>query len=219
MADLNRGTSRRGLLAGAAAGAVVVAAEGVRAAPARAADGDGVILGRENEAVDTTVINARETALKGRSSTDDGALVGENDAPDGYGVRATSPYIGLDAVGNAYGVYATSDHGRGVFGQTYDGIALSAQTAVPQGTALQVDGTAKFSRSGIAIVPAGQREVRVTGVLLSAASIVLATVQQYRSGSGASLQAAIPDAGTSSVRLRLSDRALEDTKIGWFIVS
>ena len=219
MPDLNRETSRRALIAGAAAGAAVVATGAVRAAPAQAADGDPLILGRDNEAINTTVINGKETALKGISSTDDGALVGENRAEDGYGVRATSPYIGVNAVGNTYGVYAVSDYGRGIYGLTYDGIALSAQTAVPQGTALQVDGTAKFSRSGIAIVPSGQKEIHVTDVLLTGASIVLATMQQYRSGSGVSVRAAIPDPATSSFRLRLTDRAPEDTKVGWFIVN
>jgi hypothetical protein len=219
MADVNRETSRRALIAGAAAGAAVVASEAIRAAPAQAADGDEVLLGRDNEAVNTTVITAKEAALKGRSNTDDGALVGENESPEGYGVRASSPYIGVSAVGGEQGVHGVSDYGTGVYAETYDGIALSARTAVPQGTALQVEGTAKFSRSGIAIVKAGRKEVTVTGVLLTSSSIVLATMQQYRSGSGISLRAAIPDPTSGSLRIRLTAAATEDTKVGWFVVN
>jgi hypothetical protein len=218
MRDFNRRTSRRSLLAGTAAGAVAAGA-GLGTASARAADGDAVILGRQNEAVDTTRVEAKETALFGKSNTDDGALVGENEAPDGYGVRATSPYIGVNAVGGEFGVYAVSDYGRAVDGLTYDGTALSARTAVPQGTALDVQGTAKFSRSGLAVIRAGQKEVTVRGVLLTPASIVLATLQQYRSGSGIALRAAIPNPATSSVRIRLTGNAPEDTKVGWFIVN
>jgi len=217
MPDLNSKTSRRNLLAGTAG--AVIGGVGVRAAPARAADGDAVILGGENDAVNTTRVEAKETALFGKSNTDDGALVGENEAPDGYGVRATSPYIGVNAVGGEFGVYAVSDYGRAVDGLTYDGTALSARTAVPQGTALDVQGTAKFSRSGIALIRAGQKEVTVRGVLLTSTSIVLATLQQYRSGSGIQLRAAIPNPATSSVRIRLTANAPEDSKVGWFIVN
>jgi hypothetical protein len=217
MPDLNSKTSRRNLLAGTAG--AVIGGVGVRAAPARAADGDAVILGGENDAVNTTRVEAKETALFGKSNTDDGALVGENEAPDGYGVRATSPYIGVNAVGGEFGVYAVSDYGRAVDGLTYDGTALSARTAVPQGTALDVQGTAKFSRSGIALIRAGQKEVTVRGVLLTSTSIVLATLQQYRSGSGIQLRAAIPNPPTSSVRIRLTANAPEDSKVGWFIVN
>lgn len=219
MANRNRRTSRRSLLRGVAAGAAVVAAEGVHAASANAADGDAVILGRRNESVNTTTIDAKEPALLARSNTDDGALIGENQAQDGYGVRATSPYIGVNAVGGEIGTYAVSDYGTGVYGLTYDGVAVAARTAVPQGTALQVDGTAKFSRSGIAVVPAGRKEVVVTRVLLTDTSIVLATMQQYRTGSGVSLRAAIPDPTTNSFRLRLTDVASDDVPVGWFVVN
>jgi hypothetical protein len=125
----------------------------------------------------------------------------------------------VNAVGGECGVYAVSDYGRAVDGLTYDGTALSARTAVPQGTALDVQGTARFSRSGIAVIRAGQKEVTVRGVLLTPASIVLATLQQYRSGSGIALRAAIPNPATSSVRIRLTGNAPEDTKVGWFIVN
>lgn len=219
MADKNRRRSRRALLGGAAAGAAVIAAEGLHATSASAADGDPIILGAPNEAVNTTRIDSKEAALYARSNTDDGALIGENQAQDGYGVRATSPYIGVNAVGGKFGTYAVSDYGTGVYGLTYDGVALAARTAVPQGTALQVDGTAKFSRSGVAIVPVGRKEATVTGVLLTAASIVLATVQQYRPGSGVSLRAAIPDAAGNRFRLLLTEAAREDTRVGWFVVN
>src|SRR5262245_48825728 len=75
------------------------------------ADGDPVLLGRENAAINTTRIVANETALFGVSSTDDGALVGESRSSEGYGVRGTSPYIGVNAIGGRVGVYAVSDSG------------------------------------------------------------------------------------------------------------
>src|SRR5262245_34948227 len=180
------------------------------------ADGDPVILGQENAAANTTRIVARETALFGVSSTDDGALVGESVATDGYGVRGTSPYIGVNAVGGEVGVYAVSDNGAGVQALTYDGVALSASAAVEAGTARRVEGRAEFRWSGRATVPLGARSVVVTGVPLTSASLVLATLQQQVDG--VHVEAAVPDVDGRSFTVHLNRKALRPMTLGWFVV-
>src|SRR4051812_6218898 len=124
-------TRRRVLTLGAAAmGAAALGAAELATAPgAAAADGDPVLLAATNQANNPTVIeivDSGQSALIARSNADDGSLVGINEASDGYGVRATGQYIGLNAVGGDIGVYSTSDYGVGLKALTYDGVAVDA---------------------------------------------------------------------------------------------
>jgi hypothetical protein len=57
---------------------------------------------------------------------------------------------------------------------------LAERTAA--GNALKVSGKASFSRSGTVTVPAGKSSVTKSGVALTAASLVLATLQQHAAG-------------------------------------
>ncbi len=211
--------SRRSLLRTAAAGVAAVVGIALRPRTARAADGDAVVLGQENTANNATVIQSASggPALKGISSTDDGALVGESTASDGYGVRASGPYIGLNALGGQIAVYAVSDAGKGVHALTYDGVAISAATAVDAGTALQVDGRAAFKWSGRAVVPAGARSVTVTGVPLTAESLVLATLQQRRDDTH--VEAAVPDPVGARFTVSLNRRTSRNLTIAWFVIN
>ncbi len=218
MAAENAGVStRRALLTGMAATVAAVAIDAVTE-PAHAADGDTVMLGQDNAAHNPTVINSgTSSALKGICSTDDGALVGENEATDGYGVRGTSPYIGLLAVGGEIGVYSVSDYGKGVEALTYDGVALSARTAVDAGSALEVTGRARFSRSGKVTLPANKTKVTVPVANLDAASLVLATVQQYRDNFH--VLGAVADPATATVTIHVNRKASVATTIAWFVVN
>ena len=206
--------SRRRVLAtvvGAAAGIVTV---GAGARPALAADGDTLVLGATNEATNTTRLETKETSLHAVSDTDGASLIGESRSSDGYGVQGTSPYIGVNAVGGEIGVYAVSDYGTGVRALTYNGTAVEASTAVPQGYALQARGAVGFSRSGRAVVPAGTDRVTVASADVRAGTSILATLQQYRPG--VSIAAAVPDAATDTVLFVLTKRVTSDTVVAWF---
>jgi hypothetical protein len=216
MGEIDRGvsgsTTRRGVLA-AAVGAAAAVASGAMAQPARAADGDPLVLGVANQATNTTRLETTETSLYAVSSTDGASLFGESRSSDGYGVQGTSPYIGVNAVGGEVGVYTVSDYGTAVQALTYDGTAVQASTAVPQGYALRVQGAVSFSRSGRATVRAGTDRVTVDLVDVRPGTSILATLQQYRPG--ISVAAAVPDPDANTVLLVLTKRVASDTVVAW----
>jgi hypothetical protein len=217
MDEIDRGvsgsTTRRGVLAAAVGAAAAVVASGATAQPALAADGDPLVLGITNEATNTTRLETKETSLYAVSSTDDASLVGESRSSDGYGLRGTSPYIGVNAIGGEIGVYAVSDYGTGVQAVTYNGTAVEASTAVPQGYALRVEGAVAFSRSGRATVRAGTDRVTVSAADVRPGTSILATLQQYRPG--ISVAAAVPDPAANTVLLVLTKRVTNDTVVAW----
>jgi len=212
----SKATTRRRLLAGTVAGAAVVAADAVLPASAAAADGDNLKIGQENTAANTTWLSSDDGGLHVVADTNDGAIVGESTSSDGYGIRGTSPYIGVTAVGGEIGVYTVSDYGAAVHALTYDGTALHAQTAVPQGTALLVEGVATFTRSGTVIVPAGARTARVAVAPISPDTLVLATPQRRLAGTH--IEAAVPDDANDGFTVHLNRRAPQDMPVAWFLL-
>lgn len=185
-------------------------------AGASAADGDNLKIGQENTAVNTTRLSSDDGGLHVVADTDDGAVVGESTSPDGYGIRGTSPYIGVTAVGGEIGVYNVSDYGVGVHALTYDGTALRAQTAVPQGTALRVEGVASFTRSGAVTVPAGKRTAKVSVSPISPETLVIATAQERVAGTH--IEAAVPDDANDAFTVHLNRRAPQDMRVAWFLL-
>ena len=212
----SRSTTRRRLLAGTVAGAALVAADAVMPDGARASDGDNLKIGQENTALNTTRLSSDDGGLHVVADTDDGAVVGESTSSDGYGIRGTSPYIGATAVGGEIGVYTVSDYGVGVHALTYDGTALRAQTAVPQGTALRVEGVASFTRSGTAVVPAGKRTANVRVAPVTPQTLVIATAQERVAG--IHIEAAVPDTTNDGFTVHLNRRAPEDMRVAWFLL-
>ena len=85
------------------------------------------------------------------------------------------------------------------------------------GPALKATGPAVFSRSGRLTVAAGKSSGTVTGVALTAASLVLATVQQNLSG--LYVCAAVPNITASSFTVYLSKTASASTQVAWFVVN
>jgi hypothetical protein len=155
-----------------------------------------------------------------------------------YGSGAGSDSTGVYGIGDGEGVfgtgYVTGVHGRtltvvgtGVYGESTDvgvGVKGTSATGVgvhasagSAGIALQVQGRATFSRSGRAVVRERSTEVTVPGVDLTADSLVLATVQQ--AAGGAAVRAAVPDAGSASIRILLHKAVSMDTVVGWFVVN
>jgi len=85
------------------------------------------------------------------------------------------------------------------------------------GNALQVSGTAAFSRSGVVTVAAGQSSATKTGVALTAASLVLATLQQDRAGIW--VRSVVPNVAGSSFTIHVSKPVSAGTSVAWFVVN
>jgi hypothetical protein len=66
-------------------------------------------------------------------------------------------------------------------------------------------------------VGAGKSSVTRTGVALSAASLVLATLQQDRAGVW--VRSAVPNVAGSSFTVHLSKAVPASTKVAWFMVN
>ncbi|MGA2528963.1 MAG: hypothetical protein ABSG36_07340 [Acidimicrobiales bacterium] len=173
-------TTRRAVIAGAAAGlAGLVADSVISAEPASASNGDAVLLGYYNSANSTTMIN-----------TTNGTAVSGISQEEGTGVEGAS------------------DTGVGV-------LAVSGS-----GTALRVEGVARFSRSGSAVVAgaagAAKTSVTVTGVDLSDSSLILATPQDYLAG--VSVAAVVPDVSAGAFTIYLTRPVDAQLTIAWFIL-
>jgi hypothetical protein len=129
-----------------------------------------------------------------------GLGIGAGDGVNGSALGGGSGVKGVAGFANAVGVTAENTMG---------------------GTALDVNGRATFSGSGIASIPAGSSTKVVTpGQDLTSSSIVLATLQN--SGLGMTLiRSAVPDpsAGTFKITLNQAVPAGRTALIGWFIVN
>jgi hypothetical protein len=133
-----------------------------------------------------------------------------------YGRNRGSTGIGVwgltDGTGSAVYGEATAN-GVGVFGKSQTGAALRGDS--PSGTALQVNGKAKFSRSGIATVAAGATSVNVSVPGMTASSMVIATAQQNGS---VFVKAAVPAGG--SFKLWLTGNApAGGLKVAYFVLN
>lgn len=216
----DRPPTRRNLLLYLAAGTVAaVAADVADPAAAGAADGDALVLGGENTADNTTrvVMGTANAAIHAVTNADDGSLVGENTAEDGYGLRGTGAYIGVNAVGGAIGTYTVSDNGVGLDALTYDGTAVRASTAVPSlGYALETRGRVRFDSAGRVAVRAGQTRAVISNLALTPNSIVLATLQARRRG--LHVEAAVADPATNSATIFLNKEAPAPVDVGWFVI-
>jgi hypothetical protein len=145
--------TRRALLAGATAGAAVLAAEQLaRPLAMRAVDGDPVILGQVNGETSTTQIVNNATEVLNLESTGDGFALKATSikqpaiacySEDGCGIRADSDHSigvlgssmgtepsdtgdGVVGFGTTNGVSGQSDGGCGVSGFTYSGVGVGA---------------------------------------------------------------------------------------------
>jgi hypothetical protein len=108
--------------------------------------------------------------------------------------------------------------GNGVSGQAASPAGIGVLAEIPGGgTALQVAGPAAFSRSGLVTVAKGSSSATVTGVAPTAASLVLATLQQDRAGIW--VRSAVPKVTASSFTVHLSKAVTASTKVAWFVVN
>lgn len=145
-------------------------------------------------------------------SANDSGVRGEN-ASGGHGVSGTTASTGR--AGRAAVDGANSSTGPGVRG--IGGIGVLAQASRSGATALAVQGPAVFSRSGTMTVAAGHSSATVTRVALSAASLVLATLQQHHTG--VCVLAAVPEVSRGSFTVYLSKTVTAPAKVAWFVVN
>lgn len=78
-------------------------------------------------------------------------------------------------------------------------------------------GPAVFSRSALLTIAAGTSSATQTGVALTPASLVLATLQQDHAGVW--VRSAVPNAAGSSFTVHLSKAPPAGTSVAWFVVN
>ncbi len=90
----------------------------------------------------------------------------------------------------------------------------------PDGTALQVEGIASFSRSGRATVagtPSAPRQsVVVTGVVLSSSSLILVTPQDHVTG--VAVEGVVADITAKTFTIYLTKPVTVSLAIAWFVL-
>jgi len=178
---LNDGrSSRRGLLAAGFGGAVALAAQALgRPAPAQATHAGYVQIDHNNSTAGTFFMNSSTANFAGLGSPENAVLGLLFGAPNTAAVKAetggVNSQVGLDADsrgGNGEGI--------SVRARTKNGIGVYAEAT--GGYALQVSGRAVFNRSGRAKVAAGTSSKTVEGFAMTAATLVIATVQGNPAG-------------------------------------
>jgi hypothetical protein len=134
----------------------------------------------------------------------------------GSGVAGTSG-VGIGVSGSSGGhagvAGANTGAGAGVSGSAFSGIGVLASGA----TALSVQGPAVFSRSGVLTVRRGRSSVAQTVIQLSAATLVLATVQDDVEGLW--VRSAVPDPAGHKFTIHLNKAAPTGVKVAWFLVN
>jgi len=143
--------------------------------------------------------------------------------PDGvFGQGAATGVHGFCQGANGAGVLGVASSGAGVKGTT--SFAATAGVAAENtggGNALKVTGKAAFNRSGIASIagtagsPKNSVVVTVPGAALSAASMVLATIQG--NPAGVYVQGVVK--GTTTFTIFLNKTVTTNVKVGWFIIN
>jgi len=185
----------------------VVGAAVVGGTSARATQDSAVIAGQSNDETNRTVINnsAFDDFEEGLvvDSLGTGAIAieawggatgvcakaGFGSSPQGdcvntfpgdavHGEGATNGVSGRTSNSTASGVYGQNDGtGFGVAGRAVNGTGVLADSA--NGTALEVRGKAKFSRSGLVTIAFPAKSATVTGVPVTSKTLVLATIQKF----------------------------------------
>lgn len=190
------------------------------------ADGGAGVDGQSNKGSGVTGFSINGRGVAGSSFKDHGlfghtdaihgkaGVFGESNDPTAHGV------VGINIATETMGVLGTETSGvRGQVPNTAGLIGVHA-FALEEATALSVEGTARFSRSGKASLPRGRSyvDVRVPGGL-SASSLVLAVPMINRAG--VHVQSAVPNAATGKVRINLNRVASSSspTPIAWFVVN
>jgi hypothetical protein len=235
---------RRALMLGAAAAGAAAAATvaGGGVADAATTNGKPILLGKSNTAsASTSIVSSKDNGLSGQTKTvgfsglagidvtptkgahgtygqsnfGTGVLGVSFHATGVTGFASTEGASGVSAENTAkggFGLFGQANEGTSVYGTSTNGTGVHASSA--HGTALEVSGKTKFSRSGLTIIRGGSRTATVHVDGLTSASIVLATIQ--RPQAGLALAGAL--AAEGSFELHLSGPAPADVPVGWLIL-
>jgi hypothetical protein len=145
------------------------------------------------------------TGVQGRSNGGEGV----------FGAGATNGVHGETSNPGASGVYGENKStGFGVAGRANSGTGVLADSS--GGTALQVNGKASFSRSGMVSVAPGATSASVAGVSLTAASLVFATLQ---TNVGVHIQGVVSNPSGNSFEVFLSSAALVPVPVAWLVLN
>jgi hypothetical protein len=136
------------------------------------------------------------------------AVRGESYSENGTGVFGQGPQ---------YGVYGQTENGAAGFFLASGSTGTALRGSAPDGTALDVNGVAKFSRSGQASVGSGTSQVTVSSVPLSASSLVLAVLKTNLTNTH--VRAVVPNVAGSSFVIYLNRPAPGAGSIAWFVVN
>lgn len=118
---------------------------------------------------------------------------------------------------NGRGMVGSSNAGQGILGQTVTGIAIRAYCGNNTGVALNVTGKATFDRSGKLTIGATATTVTKTGIGLTAASFILATLQT--NVTGLFVQSVVTNVAGSSFTIRLNKAPGVTVSVAWLAVS
>jgi hypothetical protein len=223
--------TRRAVLAAGLGAAAATAASALRGpALVSAGNGDVVTVGGNLTGTQfTRIVCTGNPAFVGQSdafsgfagSSGSGAGV-SGDSTSGIGVAGFGATFGVDgrsANTNGVGVRgfasATSGSTVGVVGRvdSPDGISVLARNTAG-GSALVVEGKARFRRSGKATIKAGNASKKVTLAGVAGSSMVLAVLAQNRAGRY--VRAVVPASG--SFTIYLNNTVSSDTKVSWFVL-
>lgn len=209
--------SRRSMLAAAAGavGAVVLQAIG-RPSPVRA-EGETVVVGGEfNTATSVTKITSTAdiVVLEARNGSAGSTGVGlRAHSNNGTAIQASSsnltPAVRADTT--IYGFHNGTQLGHSPVVARFEVHEQSPTFATAIG--LQVIGKAQLSKSGVATVLAGHKNVVVSVSQTTDASFVVATLQQFRSG--VHVACVTKDVLASTIKIILNKVVASDTKVGW----
>ena len=161
-----------------------------------ASTGHGV-YGNSMHGIGVLGISQHSTGVVGQTSTSGKSGVAGIDQTPGKG---------------AHGLFGQSPKGDAVFATSESGNGLHCTSQ--KGTALLVEGKAKFSNSGVTSVPSHQTTVTVHNSSVTPTSIVLATIQKPQSG--VYIEAAQP--GSGSFTITLSQAPSGSLPVGWMIL-
>lgn len=156
------------------------------------------------------------TGVWGRVQSDSDTGAHEN-----HGVRgSTNTRSGMGVLGEALspnggtGIRGDSGAGNGVVGQTATGAGVRARSSSGTGRALVVEGRAAFSTARRVTISTGRSSVKVTNSAVSSSSMVLATLQQRRTG--IYVAAVVPAAG--SFTIYLNKAVSTSTLVAYFVI-
>lgn len=211
---------------------------GVRGSGSTGVYGSGDLRGVEGWAMEGAGVAGASTkgaGVRGSSDTGPGVRGQSRDSSGVFGfhggssdpaVRLRTGVYGrtISGAADSRGVVGSAVAGSGVAGDSESGAGVRGVSSTgdggyfksTSGNGLSVDGRVRFNRSGSLTVPAGQASATKTGIALSSASLVLATMQQRRAG--VHLEAVVPDPANSRFRVHLNKPVPANTKVAWFVI-